>query len=183
MRPEWFEQCLMGKLYLHGIDPPSCVARVVAICYGSNCQGWHVTKRFQCNANNLFTFQSDFSTNSFFLAVVSLERACSFTIDVFWWRWTSAYHVTPLSLCQDPLINNNWKLFKGHFDPVWSEFVAGKIRYISQHVWPCSSSISWHLGNFFTELVTWHPSATQAFPHTLQNNLLPRQRQFDENSL
>ena len=87
-----------------------------------------------------------------------------------------------LSLCQDPLINNNWKLFKGHFDPVWSEFVAGKIRYISQHVWPCSSSISWHLGNFFTELVTWHPSATQAFPHTLQNNLLPRQRQFDENS-
>ena len=48
------------------------------------------------------------------------------------------------------------------FDP--TQFDESIELDISQHVWPCSSSISCHLGNFFTELVTWHPPSPSWVP-------------------
>ena len=102
-----------------------CVARVIAICYGSNCQSWHVTQEDSRVTPIIYLrFNLTFSLLAFSSPLFQWkEPALSFIIDG---SLTEINLYISCETFESMLIYNNLWLFEGHFDPVWW---VHRIRY------------------------------------------------------
>ena len=127
---------------------------------------WARGGRIRWNANNHLRFNPTFPI---LLSIVSLERVgflpyhLCFTCFILkilsdFYFTANRFHLQQLTDC--------WRIFgpisrgfswKNYIFPQFQELLVLVHIFPHTHVWPCSSSISCHLGNFFTELVTSLP--------------------------